>query len=80
MVQRDDSEGELLTASSQGFLLSWDCDYTDPVYTFSERVGIEKLLLIKDTPSSSPHLLYATEDHQIHLTPFRKNEVNMVRL
>jgi hypothetical protein len=50
MAQRLDSENELVTSTTDGLLLFWDCDETDPVQAID--VGShQKLSSVRISPS-----------------------------
>ena len=66
MVQRCDSEQELVTGGGlRGEMISWDCDYQDPVAIYYDREGCEITSLSLDPTSNL--MSFATTNKKIHL-------------
>jgi WD40 repeat protein len=77
MVQRVDSEQELITSSHQGLLLSWDCDYSDPVSQVRESMAVLRLCIARSAKNRSPMLFYATLDNTVHMQVLEEDQVEL---
>ena len=63
MCQRQDSEQELLTCSTNGVIYSWDCDVPDPVDRIVDPNRI-RLNCVSMSPSGK-FLAACGDDHQV---------------